>query len=61
MNFHEKFVFNDFFTINWNIMKPTWYTLIHWKLSNNTKNMTKHTMVWEISMWQTNQINYLFS
>jgi len=42
MNFHEIFVFNDFFTISWNIMKPTWYIFIHWKLSNDTKSMTRH-------------------
>jgi hypothetical protein len=42
-------------------MTPTWYTFIHWKLANATKSMTRHTMVWEISMWQTNQINYFIS
>jgi len=42
-------------------MKPAWYTFIHWKLANDTKNMTRHTMVWEISMWQKNQKNYFIS
>ncbi len=50
--FNENIVFNNFFTIGWSIMKPTWYTLIHWKLSNNTKNMTRRTIICEILMWQ---------
>jgi hypothetical protein len=41
MNFHEIFVFNDFLTMNWNIVKSTWYTFIHWKLSKDTKSMTR--------------------
>jgi hypothetical protein len=28
--------------------------LTHWRLSNNTKSVTKSTMVWVISKWQTN-------
>jgi hypothetical protein len=35
-------------------MHPT-----NWGLSNNTKSVTRGVMIWEISMWQTKQTNYL--
>jgi hypothetical protein len=50
-------IFNNFLIVGQNIMKPTWHTHTHQELSNGTKSVTKGTMVWEISTWQTNKTN----
>jgi hypothetical protein len=54
MNFQWKncLVFNNFSTVDWNIMKPTWCTLIHQGLSNGTKSIARGILV---SIWQTNK------
>ncbi len=52
-------IFNLFSTIGWNIMKPSQCTITHQGLSNNTKNMTRDTRIWEISKWQRKQTNSL--
>jgi hypothetical protein len=48
-------IFNNFSTIDWNIMKPTECTLTHWEHSGNTKSAKWRAMIWEISPWQTKQ------
>jgi hypothetical protein len=45
-------MFNNFSTIDWNIMKLTWCTPIHQGLSNGTKSMARGILV---SIWQTNK------
>jgi hypothetical protein len=40
-------------------MKPSWCTPIHGRLSNGIKSVARSTIVWEISTWQTKQINNL--
>jgi hypothetical protein len=48
-------MFNNFSIVSRNIMKPIWRTRTHRGLSNNIKSVTRGTMVWEISTWQTKQ------
>jgi hypothetical protein len=42
-------IFNNFYTINANIVKPTPFAFIHQKFFNNTKSTTKGIGIWEIS------------
>jgi len=56
LNFFEKnSIIDNSCIVVLNISKPPHCTLTHQGLSNHTKSMMRGTMVWEISMWQTNK------
>jgi len=42
-------IFNKFFIICQNIMKPDWCTRTCWELSNDIKNMARGIMIEEIN------------
>ncbi len=49
-------LFNNSCRISLNHLKPSQHIPIHWRFLNYTKCTIGHNMIWEISMWQTNQL-----
>jgi hypothetical protein len=52
-------IFNNLFTTCQNIMKSTQYNTTQWKLSNNTKSVTKKKTLWFGDFNVTNKTNKL--